>query len=71
MKVKDLSLEQFKALVQEAIEEKLAEMLADPDIGLELRDEVSGRLKRSLTAIQGGDKGISIDKVASQLGLKW
>ena len=40
MKVKDLSVEQLRSLVQEAVEEKLKEMLGDPDVGLELREEV-------------------------------
>ena len=31
MKVRDLNVNEFKALVQEAIEEKLEELLGDPD----------------------------------------
>ena len=71
MKVKDLGVEELKALIQEAVEEKLEEMLGDPDLGLELRDEVREQLKQSLIAIQGGEKGVPIDKAASQAGLNW
>lgn len=71
MKVKDLSVEQLKSLVQEAVEEKLEEMLGDPDIGLELREEVKEKLRISLNAVQGGEKGIAIDRVASEAGLDW
>lgn len=71
MKVKDLTVEQLKALVQEAGEEKLAEMVGDLDAGLELRDEVKERLRHSLAAMQRGEKGIPVDQVASKAGLDW
>jgi hypothetical protein len=71
MKVKDLTVEQFKSLVQEAVEEKLAEIMGDVDAGFELKDEVKEKLRRSIAAMQRGEKGIPVDKIASQAGLKW
>lgn len=71
MKVKELSVEQFKNLIQEAIEEKLEEIIGDPDLGLELREEIKERLRSSLVARQRGEKGIPIDEVARQAGLDW
>jgi hypothetical protein len=71
MKVKDLSVDQFKALIEEVVEEKLQEILGDPDVGLELRDEVKERLKQSLAAVRSGYKGIPIERVAEQAGLDW
>ena len=71
MKVKELTVEQFKDLVQEAIEEKLEEIIGDPDTGLELREEVKERLRNSLAARQRGEKGIPIEEVARQAGLDW
>jgi signal recognition particle GTPase len=71
MKVKELTVEQFKDLVQEAIEEKLAEIIGDPDLGLEVREEVKERLRSSLAARQRGEKGIPIEEVARQAGLDW
>ena len=71
MKVKELTVEQFKDLVQEAIEEKLEEIVGDPDLGLELREEIKERLRNSLTARQRGEKGIPIEEVATQSGLDW
>ena len=69
MKVKELTVEQFKSLIQEAIEEKLEELISDPDIGLELREEIKERLRSSLAARQRGEKGIPIEEVARQAGL--
>ena len=58
MKVKELSVEQLKALIQEAVEEKLQEILGDPDQGLELKEYIKERLRRSLAAIECGEEGI-------------
>jgi hypothetical protein len=71
MKVKELTVEQFRNLVQEAIEEKLEEIIGDPDLGLELREEIKERLRDSLAAMQGGQKGIPIEEIARQAGLDW
>jgi signal recognition particle GTPase len=66
MKVKELTVEQFKNLVQEAIEEKLEEIIGDPDLGLELREDIKERLRNSLAARQRGEKGIPIEEVATR-----
>ncbi len=71
MKVKELTVEQLKTLIQEAVEEKLEEVIGDPDLGLELREEIKERLRSSLAAMQGGEKGTPIDQVARQAGLDW
>jgi len=71
MKVKELTVKQFKSLIQEAIEEKLEELIGDPDIGLDLREEIKERLRSSLAARQRGEKGIPIEEVARQAGLDW
>jgi len=48
MKVSDLTIEQFRDLIKEAVQEQLAELLRDPDEGLALRPEFQERLERSL-----------------------
>jgi hypothetical protein len=54
MKVSELTLEELKALIGEAVEEKLKELLGDPDSGLELKEEVIERLKVSLSSKEKG-----------------
>lgn len=71
MRVKELTEEQLKTLIQEAVEEKLEEILGDPDQGLKLREDVKKRLKRSLAAVESGEKGIPIEQVAKEIGLDW
>jgi vacuolar-type H+-ATPase subunit E/Vma4 len=68
MKVKDLGVDEFKALIHEAVEEKLEEMLGDPDQGLELKEKLKVRLKHSLSAKA---QAIPVEKVAEDLGLDW
>jgi len=46
--IKDLSIEELKAIIGDAVEEKPRELLADPDAGLILRPEVQKRLLRGL-----------------------
>lgn len=71
MKVKELSVEQLIALIQEAVEEKLQEILGDPDQGLELKEDIKERLKQSLSAVERGERGIPISQVVKETGLKW
>lgn len=68
MKVKDLMVDEFKALIYEAVEKKLEEMLGDPDQGLELKAKLRARLQRSLST---KSQNVPIEKVAKDMGLDW
>ena len=63
-----VAIEKIKPVVEEIVEHKLIELLGDPDLGLELKTNVKRRLIHSLKTKA---KGISAEKVARQLGLKW
>jgi len=65
MKVTDLTIDELKKLIREAVDEKLKEILLDPDNGLELRDEVEQRLKASLAS----KERIPLEEVKKRLGL--
>ena len=69
-KVSELTVEELKQIIEEAVESRLSELLGDPDEGLELRDEIKARLKRSLQAQTGGARGIPGQEVAAELGLE-
>jgi hypothetical protein len=64
-------LDELKQLIEATVEWKLSEMLGDPDEGLELREEIKTRLRRSLKAEREGARGIPAQEVAAQLGLEW
>ncbi len=69
--VSELTVRQFETLVESAVERKLLELFGDPDEGLELRPSVKAKLRRSLAAIQRGERGLPAKQVAKELGLKW
>ena len=70
-KIAELTVDEFKQLIATTVEWKLSEMLGDPDEGLELREGIKARLRRSLEAEHQGVRGISAQDVAAQLGLEW
>jgi len=67
MKLSDLSPEELKALVSGMVDDRLREVLGDPDLGLELADTVRVRLKESLVSTER----LTGDEVAEKLGLHW
>lgn len=70
-KLADLTVDEFKQLIATTVEWKLMEILGDLDEGLELREEIKDRLRRSLEEERRGARGIPAQDVAAQLGLEW
>ena len=68
--VKDLTIDEFKAVVGEVVEEKLRELLPDPDAGLSLRPEVEARLKEQVQNPQIDGKSSPAAEVARRLGFE-
>ena len=71
MQVKDLSVEDFKFLIQETVAETVQSLLNDPDVDKRLKTEVSQSLADSLQRTRNGERGISAEEVAQRLGLDW
>ena len=69
--VKDLTIEELKAIIGEVVEEKLRELLTDPDAGLALRPEVQERLLRDLQEPQQDGENIPVADLARRRGLEW
>ena len=64
--VADLTVAEFKELIRETVAEAVAEMIEDPDEGLELRPEFVEELKRRMSS----DKPtVPIAEVSRRLGL--
>ncbi len=66
-KVRELSLEELKAFIDEAVDMRLEERLGDPDVGLEVKPEVIERIRNS----RRNRITIPAEEVAKRLGLKW
>ncbi len=67
MKLSDLTLEELKELVKGIVDDRLRELLGDPDLGLEVGDAIRARLKQSLAS----SVRITGEEVAAKLGLRW
>jgi hypothetical protein len=63
MKVTELTTDELKKLIKEAVDEKFREILFDPDDRLELRDEVKQKLKASIAS----KKRISLEEVKKRV----
>jgi hypothetical protein len=69
--VKDLSIEELRAVIGEVVEEKLREVLNDPDVGLALRPEIQERLRTDLQEPQERGQNVSAAELARRRGLDW
>jgi hypothetical protein len=67
MNLANLSQEDFTKLVTALVDDRLCDLLGDPDLGLPLDETVRARLKESLAS----SKRITGDEIAEQLGLRW
>ena len=67
MELSSLSPQQLKELVRGLVDDRLRELIGDPDLGLELGEVLRARLRASL---EKGDR-LSGDELAEKLGLHW
>ncbi len=67
MKISDLTLDELKELVKGIVDERLRELLGDPDLGMQMGESVRARLKQSLAATER----LTGDAVAEKIGLRW
>ena len=59
----------LKAMLEEIIEQKLLELLGDPDEGLPIRKSVRERLLRQKQAVAMGERGKPFEEVVRRLGM--
>ncbi len=70
VKVAQMTKDEFEELVSTLIEQKLFELLGDPDEGLPLRKKVRDRLIRQKRAVAKGERGQNFDEMVKRLGLE-
>ncbi|MBI5563734.1 MAG: hypothetical protein HY870_02490 [Chloroflexi bacterium] len=68
--VAQMSKDELREMIESSVEQKLLELLGDPDEGLELRKTVRDRLVRQQTAVAAGKRGRSLAEVSKRLGLE-
>ncbi len=65
MNVADLTIEDLKALIREAVEDAIEGLVNEP-VDTPLRDEFSAQMRASLAS---GERGVPLDEVVGELGL--
>ena len=67
MDLSALTPTQFKQIVQGLVDDRLRELIGDPDLGIPLGEALRARLKASLAT---GER-LSGEELAEKLGLRW
>ncbi|MCD6289556.1 MAG: hypothetical protein J7M34_03560 [Anaerolineae bacterium] len=57
-------------MIETIVEEKLLELLGDPDEGLPIRKSIRERLLRQKEAVASGERGEPFEEVTRRLGLE-
>ncbi|AFZ23204.1 hypothetical protein Cylst_0878 [Cylindrospermum stagnale PCC 7417] len=69
MQVKDLTIDELKALIRETVMEAINEILPDPDEGKTVKEELKQHLLEIRKRRETGVRGISSEEVMHRLGL--
>ena len=68
--VAKMTKKELREMIETAIEQKLVQLLGDPDEGLPIRKAVRDRLLRQKRAVSRGERGEPFEEVVRQLGLR-
>ena len=68
--VAEMNQDELREMIEVLIEQKLLEILGDPDEGLEIRKPVRERLLRQKEAVAAGDRGQPFEEVVQQTGME-
>ena len=65
-----MTKDELRDLIESCVEEKLLELLGDPDEGLEVRHSLKTRLLKQRKAVAAGERGRPLKDVARELRLE-
>jgi hypothetical protein len=68
--VAHMTKSELREMIETIVEQKLLELLGDPDEGLPIRRSVRDRLLRQKQAVVGGQRGKPLEDVVRRLGLE-
>jgi hypothetical protein len=67
MSVAEMTTTQLEALIRRVLKEALQEVLEDKDVGLEVRPEFEGRLRRAADYVASGGHLLSMEELTGEL----
>jgi hypothetical protein len=68
--VAQMTTSELREMIETIIEQKLLELLGDPDEGLPMRKSVRDRLLRQKQVVAVGERGEPLEDVVRRLGLE-
>ena len=68
--VAQMTKDELREMIESIIEQKLLELLGDPDEGLPIRETIRDRLLRQKEAVARGERGEPFEDVVRRLGLE-
>lgn len=68
--VSQMSKDELKEIIATTVEQKLLELLGDPDEGFEIKESIRQRLLRQKMAVAEGERGEPFEDVIRRLELE-
>jgi hypothetical protein len=68
--VVQMTKDELREMIETIVEQKLLELLGDPDEGLPIRKAIRDRLLRQKEAVTSGERGEPFEEVIQRLGLE-
>jgi len=68
--VAEMTKDDFREMIEAIVEQKLLDLLGDPDEGLPIREKVRDRLLRQKQAVASGERGEPFEDVIRRLHLE-
>ncbi|HEY4760768.1 MAG TPA: hypothetical protein VIH42_09330 [Thermoguttaceae bacterium] len=69
VKVAQMTAKELQKMIGATVEEKLLELLGDPDRGLKIKKSLQKRLLRQKKEVSLGQRGEKLDSVAKRLNI--
>jgi len=67
----DLTVDELKELIRQVVSQTIVDLIRDPDLGLELTDEMKLNVSQSLEKDFGEGDLVSAQDLATRMGLEW
>ncbi len=67
--VVQVSKQELTSIITNAVEQKLIELIGDPDDGLLIKENLRKRLLKQKRAVGKGERGIDLSSVRKHLGV--
>ncbi|MBE2224595.1 MAG: hypothetical protein IAF02_23855 [Anaerolineae bacterium] len=70
-KVADLTIDEFRSLIQDVVTQTMSDLLRDPEHELELNPDIELRLRESLAEYKTESSLLDAQSVADKLDIAW